>query len=188
MDEIVDHKSDDTAIKQSEGFTYVGKYREPTPKQTTRGWKLLVQLKDQSTQWMKLKDLKESNPVELAEYAHANQLVEEPAFKWWVPFTLRKRNRILKKMKARHIKTNMKFGIEIRRSVAHAQQLDQAAGNTLWMDALKKEMKTVSVAFDVLEEGAEEPKQGRQFMPCLLRWDVKTLHCRENVDIVGMDP
>ena len=57
--------------------------------------------------------------------------------------------------------------------LAHAQQLDKAAGNTLWMDALKKEMKTVSVAFDVLEEGAAEPKQGRQFIPCLLRWDVK---------------
>jgi hypothetical protein len=32
-----------------------------------------------------LKDLKESNPGKIAEeYAIANRLVEEPAFKWWV--------------------------------------------------------------------------------------------------------
>ena len=31
--------------------------------------------------WIDLKDLKASNPVELAEYALANELEEEPAFK-----------------------------------------------------------------------------------------------------------
>jgi hypothetical protein len=34
--------------------------------------------------WVKLKDLKASNPIELAEYAVANRIAEEPAFKWWV--------------------------------------------------------------------------------------------------------
>jgi hypothetical protein len=31
-----------------------------------------------------LKDLKESNPVEVAEYAVANKIDDEPAFAWWV--------------------------------------------------------------------------------------------------------
>ena len=88
LDEILDHKSDDTAIKQSEGFT-VGSKGEQVPKQTTRGWKLLIRLKDHSTSWIKLKDLKESNPMELAEHAKGNALQFEPAFKWWVPHTLR---------------------------------------------------------------------------------------------------
>jgi hypothetical protein len=44
LDEILDHQSDDTAIKQSEGFT-VGSKGEQVPKQTTRGWKLLVRQK-----------------------------------------------------------------------------------------------------------------------------------------------
>jgi hypothetical protein len=34
-------------------------------------------------------DLKDSNPVELAEYAVANRIHEEPAFKWWVADVLR---------------------------------------------------------------------------------------------------
>ena len=33
-------------------------------------------------------DLKASNPVEVAEYAVANRLVKEPAFKWWVPHVI----------------------------------------------------------------------------------------------------
>ena len=44
--------------------------------------------KDGSISWENLKDLKASKPVEeVAEYAVANRLVEEPAFKWWVPHT-----------------------------------------------------------------------------------------------------
>ena len=49
----------------------------------TKGWQLLVQWKDRSTIWTPLKDLKESNPVEVAEYAVANKIANEPAFIWW---------------------------------------------------------------------------------------------------------
>ena len=46
----------------------------------------LVELNDGQTDWipLKLKDTKASNPIETAEYAVANQIAEEPAFKWWV--------------------------------------------------------------------------------------------------------
>lgn len=54
------------------------------PKKTTPGWHLLIQWKDSTVNWEKLADVKASNPVEVAEYAVANQLIEEPAFKWWV--------------------------------------------------------------------------------------------------------
>ncbi len=39
----------------------------------TRGGKLLVAWLDGSTDWIPLKDLKESNPVEVAEYAVAKK-------------------------------------------------------------------------------------------------------------------
>jgi hypothetical protein len=48
-----------------------------------------------------LKDLKESNPVDVAEYVVANKLGSEPAFKWWVPYRLRKKERIIVKIKTR---------------------------------------------------------------------------------------
>ena len=37
-----------------------------------------------------MKDLKESHPVELAEYARFRGIDIKPAFAWWVPYTLRK--------------------------------------------------------------------------------------------------
>jgi hypothetical protein len=58
-----------------------------------------VQLRDGSTSWVDMKDVKETNPVLLAEYAVANKLVSEPAFQWWVPSTLKKRDRVIKAMK-----------------------------------------------------------------------------------------
>ena len=61
-----------------------------TQHKTTVGWALQIKWKNGSTQWVKLKDLKESNPVDVAEYATARGIQEEPAFTWWVPYTLHK--------------------------------------------------------------------------------------------------
>ena len=52
-------------------------------RRTTKGWQPLVQRKDGSTSWTLLKDLKESNPLDKAEYAVANKIADEPAFIWW---------------------------------------------------------------------------------------------------------
>ena len=52
------------------------------------GWKLLVEWKDGSVDWVPQKDLKQSNPVELAEYDVANEISDEPALNWWVKETL----------------------------------------------------------------------------------------------------
>ena len=83
MKQIVDHKKDHTAIPIPEGKSrsYNG---NKSSKVTTRGWKLLVKCRDGQTIWIDLKDLKESNPIEIAEYTVANRIVEEPAFKCWV--------------------------------------------------------------------------------------------------------
>ena len=96
--EIVDHKKDHTVMPISEGKSrrYNG---NEIPKVTTCGWKLLVECRDGQTSWIDLKDFKESNHIEVAEYAVANRIVKEPAFKWWVSRTVRKRNRVISKIK-----------------------------------------------------------------------------------------
>ena len=65
------------------------------PKKTTAGWEVLCEWNDGTTTWLPLKEIKAGNPIELAEYTVANGIAEEPAFKWWFDFTLRKRNRII---------------------------------------------------------------------------------------------
>jgi len=44
--------------------------------------------KDGLNDWVKLCDMKESYPVEVAEYAVNNKIASEAAFSWWVPHVL----------------------------------------------------------------------------------------------------
>ena len=112
MNEITEYRKDDTATPISDGMTRCHNGNE-SPKITTHGWELLVEWEDGSTRWMKLTDLKESSPIEVVEYSVANHIVEEPACKWWVPHTIRKRNRIISKVMSRYCQTTHKFGIRL---------------------------------------------------------------------------
>jgi hypothetical protein len=58
-------------------------------------------------------DLKESNPVEVAEYAAAKSLLDAPAFVCWAPHILNKRSRIISAVTKRYQKRTQKFGIEV---------------------------------------------------------------------------
>eukprot|EP00980_Cylindrotheca_fusiformis_P025880 scaffold14789_cov72-Cylindrotheca_fusiformis.AAC.2 len=91
--------------------------------------------------------------VEVAEYAVANKIEEEPAFKWWVPYVLKKRNRILSKVKSKYWRTTHKFGIELPHSVEEAYEIDKRTGTLHWTKAIEKEMKKISSlqAFEKVE-------------------------------------
>ena len=50
-----------------------------------------------------------------------------------------------------------KFGIEMPKTVKEALELNKRNNNTLWADAISKELKNIQFAFDVLPEGALQP-------------------------------
>ena len=131
MKDIVDHKKDHTGILVLVGkpHSYNG---DKSPKVTTRGWKVLVKWRDGQTSWIDLKDLKESNTIEVAEYDVANFIVEEPAFKWWVSRTVCKRNRVISKLKGKYWRTTHKFGIKLPKDVKEALEIDRITGTYFW--------------------------------------------------------
>jgi hypothetical protein len=108
--------------------------------QTTQGWKFLVEWSNGLRQWIDLKLLKESNPVHVAEYATSRNIAKEPAFAWLVPYVLRKRDAIVKAVNSCVCRTSHKYGIELPTSVKH----------TIDQDALKKEMGSICIAFEIL--------------------------------------
>ena len=61
-------------------------------RETTKGWEVCIQWKDGSLTWNQVKDVKESYPIQLAEYAAQNKISEKPAFAWWIKHVLKKRN------------------------------------------------------------------------------------------------
>ena len=77
-----------------------------------------------------------------------HKIANEPAFAWWVPFVLKKQKRILQKMKTKYWSRTHKYGIRIPKNIKEAMEIDQASGNTLWMDAVRLEMRNVRVAFE----------------------------------------
>ena len=90
----------------------------------------MCEWKDGSTEWITLKDIKDSYPLEIAEYAVANPIQEEPAFKWWVGDVLCTRNRIIGKVKSRYWRMTHKFGIRVPKSVPEALKIDEDTGTT----------------------------------------------------------
>ena len=69
-------------------------------RKSTAGWKLLCRVNDGSKIWYQLTDLKESCPVQVAEFVVAQNLVAEPDFAWWVPYTMKKHNVIISAIKS----------------------------------------------------------------------------------------
>lgn len=173
LDEIVAHRSTGEAIRKEDGW-HVDQKGRRSRKLTMRGWYFNVQWKVGSQQLIPLKDLKESNPVEIAEYVQQHGLVDEPAFAWWVPHTLRKRERIIaSSVIARVKKKTHKYGIRVPRTVAEAYALDKENGKTMWRDAiLRKEMRNTEVAFKFLDDGDRLPP-GYECAPLHLIFDVK---------------
>ena len=157
LDEIEDHRVLEDAIPKNKG-TYTTKQGTTRRKRTTRGWDLLVRWKDGSNNWISLKDLKESYPIELMEYAICNQIQDEPAFAWWVPFVQKRHASIISKAKTKYWERTHKFGIEIPKDVEHARRIDEANGNTLWQDAIALEMRDNRIAFEVHEGDVSELK------------------------------
>ena len=172
MKGIIDHRKDAASAVPMNDKYLVTRTGQRRLRKTTKGWDFLVAWKDGTETWVKLTDLKESYPVEVAEYVKARGLQAEPAFAWWVNHTIRRRNAILSAVKSRMLKKTHKYGIEIPTSIEHAKRLDEANGNTLWMDALRKEMPNVGVAFEILEDGARAP-HGWKPVTGHLVWDLK---------------
>ena len=114
-------------------------------RQTTAGWNLLVQWNNGTQEWVLLKILKNLNPIEVAEFVVARGIDKEPAFTWWVPYTLRRRDRIIAGVNSRVKRTTHKYGIELLRSFDEALRFEKFNGNTFWRDAINKEMENIQV-------------------------------------------
>eukprot|EP00804_Cyclotella_cryptica_P003812 CCRYP_018937-RA/>CCRYP_018937-RA protein AED:0.24 eAED:0.24 QI:0/0/0/1/0.66/0.5/4/0/462 len=175
LDAIVDYRKDPSmAVARDDQVTIVD--GKKIIKRSTRGWELCCEWKDGK-----------SHPLQVAEFAFAAQIADEPAFNWWISWVLEKRDRIISLVKRRsawYRKRTHKYGIEIPKSVEEAYAIDKATGTTFWRDAIEKEMTNVRVAFDILAGGAAPPPD-HQFIHCHMIFDVKMEDFRRKARIVA---
>ena len=131
--------------------------------------------KDVSTSWVPLKDLKEGNPIELAEYAEVNHLLWEPAFAWWAPGALCPRCHITKAVAAHHSRYHKwyeKFGLELPKTVKRALEIDRTSGTDFWRQAIIKEMGNINPCINLIPEG-KDPPPGYEFIRTNIVFGIK---------------
>jgi hypothetical protein len=102
----------------------------------------------------------------------AYKLVSEPAFNWWVPQTLKIRERTISKLNTRYLRRGDKYGIQLPKTVCEALHIDKETRTSFWSDSNKKEMQVILPAVHILESGAKPPV-GYQVIPCHMVFDVK---------------
>jgi hypothetical protein len=81
-------------------------------------------------------------------------------------------------------KRTHKFGIEVPKSWDECVILDKENDNTLWQDAVRKEMKNVRIAFNILN-GEEPAPPTYQEIRCHMIFDVKMEDFRRKARFVA---
>ena len=105
--------------------------------------------------------LKRDNPLEVAKYAVANKIDDEPAFDWWTREVLKRSKRLIGKVNAsRHQRVGYKYGIRLPKNLKEAIQIDEENRNDLWQKAIAKERAKVKVALDFRGPEGDPPPVG----------------------------
>ena len=79
VEATVDRQRDEAkALQHQDNYVQTKNGRHHVRK-TTKGWELLIKWKDKSEFLIQLADMKESHPVEVAEYERARGIDKEPA-------------------------------------------------------------------------------------------------------------
>ena len=96
-----------------------------------QGVSLCIKWGNANTIWVALNDIKEAYPVQLKQYTLAAKISADPNFSWWVPYTLKKRNRMIEKVKSNYWLKTYKFGIKVPKNMNQAIDFDRENGNKL---------------------------------------------------------
>ena len=130
-----------------------------------------MEWEDGNSSWVSLNDMKDSYPLETAEYSVMNKISTEPAFAWWVPHAFQKRSRIINKVKSKYWKCTHEYGIRLPHSVEEAFRIDEETGTGFWRMAIEKEMKNVMPAFEFCDD--DKMPVGYEKIQCHMVFDVK---------------
>ena len=179
---IINHRKNSKAIDKA--YQYSVMHGKQAKKRTTAGWQFEVEWKDGTTSWLPLKELKETNPVKVSNYAIANSIDSKPNLNWWTKDLLHKQKRLIKLSQKRAIQTGYKFGLRLPFTVMEALEIDQESNNNLWHDAIMKEMSNVRVAFE-LKERNTQPPVGYKHIPMKMIFDIKMDFTRKACLVAG---
>jgi hypothetical protein len=86
----------------------------------------------------------------MSEYDAAKSLLDTPDSVWWAPHFLKKRSKVIYAVTKHYHKRTHKSGTKVPKSWDDCVRLDKENDNTLWQDAVRKEMKILRISFKIL--------------------------------------
>jgi hypothetical protein len=133
-------------------FSFIEGHKGPIKKGHPKGssYNVLVKWEDGSQSYEPLDAMAADDPITLALYACANNLLDTPGWKRFrhIATAITKEcNKIRSMIHQYHVSKGkqthgpiFKFGIQVPRSVKEAYELDAKHGNTKWQDSMKEEI------------------------------------------------
>ncbi len=147
--------------------------------QNNRRTELKCRWKDpnKSGSWVDFNAVLLQDPISIVKYAKRKNILSHKPFQAVVNYCLGDSPSYLArafKAKVRPNGPKFKFGVEVPLRMADAIRLDQANGNTLWQDAIKKELAQLNAyeTFKAMKKGEKAP-DGYKKIPYNVIFDVK---------------
>ena len=133
-----------------------------------------------SPTWVHMEVIKEDDPVTLAAYAMQKGLEDRNPWQWAKKYRkqppgMHKLNMHTTLAKKKRRTTKFQFGVKIPVSIKEAHELDSLNKDTLWAEAIDKEVDSLYdkyQCFQVIPEDQEVP-EGYQYIPLLWAFAVK---------------
>ena len=148
------------------------------PKYNGSMWNLLIHWEDDSQTWEPLTIIAKDDPVSVAAYGKANDLLNETGWKRLRNIARREKKlqRMLKQAKiapGRRL-PKYKFGVQIPNGYSEVEALDKNNGNTMWKDACHKELDLFQEYKCFKDAGKHAPTpKGYQRIKLIWIFDVK---------------
>ena len=141
-------------------------------------WQLKILWSNDEETWEPMDIIRSTDPLTVSRYAHENQLYNLQGWKWTKKHHQDPNRfvRVVRAFKAKLKRTckKMKFGVEIPRNIKHALELDAQNNNTLWLDAINKEIAEL-LAHDtfIIKDSPQEIPNDYSYIPSHLVLDCK---------------
>ena len=182
--DIVEEQHDKEASGEADLFTFrevlrhEGPLKPDHPSYRGSSYNVLIAWSDGTETWEPLGMMITSDPATMAAYASEHDLLDTPG--WKKLKRIGRRAKVLRRMlnaskrAQRYNEITYKFGVRVPRSVEEARRLDAENGNTLWQEAMDRELaqiKEYEVCHSLGKNGRVPP--GYQLIPVRMVFDVK---------------
>ncbi len=178
--DMLTHDEEDGVVRWE--LTSILNHRTRTLKGGKRIAEVLVKWAgDWEPTWEPMSIIKKDDPVTLAKYAEDKGILDQTGWRWAKQYCKNKKKlerqlnqcRMMAKRTGRAVK--YKFGVRIPRSIQEAYTLDKENGNTLWRDAIQKEVNLLTEIYPSFRvpDNPDEITKEYQYIPILWVLDCK---------------